>query len=141
MKLFLTEFTNESAGESIDKVFYLSRIADSNTWLAQIQFESGDYGFVHFKQGWNQKLQFISLNKEPDVTYREYKTNKGKYGVVLGQNLNGEIAKIKITTVSNQEYFIDVSNETVFMKFKSSLIINKICFQLNSRFMIMIIIC
>lgn len=94
-----------------------NQVEDTNTWLAYIRFNNGEYSFSELKEGWNHKLKFISLSTCQDMTYRELKTNKGKYGVVIVNDLDENIAKIKVQSqLKDFETEIDTTHSKTFLK-------------------------
>lgn len=115
----LTDFNVSIDSESIKKIHVWEQIDNTNTWVAYLEFEENNYGYAHLKQGWNKKLRLISIGTKTDITYRELETNKGNYGVVIGENINRDISKIKVTTENKQhEFLIDISNESHFIKYE-----------------------
>lgn len=116
------QFLNDFVGEEyykgkVKEIIIWNDIDDSNTWVAKFQFENGEYGSAQFEKGWNKKLKFKIMNNEPNLTYTQYETNKGIYGVVSGINADRQISKIKVLTNNKQEYSFNLSEEILFMEY------------------------
>lgn len=93
VKTFLEEFDKSKV-----ELLNFEQIENTNIWVAQLEFEEGQFGHAEFQEGWNHHLKFIYLNTNTNlsVTYRDYSTNKGRYGVIFVNNLDKNISKIKV---------------------------------------------
>lgn len=112
VKNFLEEFDKSKI-----ELLNFEQIENTNIWLAQLTFNDGQFGHAKFQEGWNHNLKFIYLRTNPSITYEEYNTNKGKYGVLFVNNLDKNISKIKLKSqLNNFETEIDTSVSQTFVK-------------------------
>lgn len=112
----VTTFIEESSKDKVELINF-EQIENTNIWLAQLKFKEGEFGHAKFQKGWNHNLKFIYLKTNPNITYEEYNTNKGKYGVIFVNNLDKNISKIKVKSqLKNFETEINISNSQTFIK-------------------------
>lgn len=112
VKTFIEEFSGNKV-----KVLNFEQIEDTNIWLYQLEFKEVKFGHAKFQKGWNNNFKFIYLKTNPTITYEEYNTNKGKYGVIFVNNLDENISKIKVTSqLKNFQTEINTSVSKTFIK-------------------------
>lgn len=110
------EFLEKFNGDKI-QILNFEQIENTNVWLAHFKSNKKQFGHAQFNEGWNHRLKFINFVTDPNVTYKEYDTNKGKYGVLFVGNLDNNISKIKINSqLKNYEIEINITSSKPFMK-------------------------
>ena len=67
----------------------------------------------------NNKVKFISSNSVPDITYQEFDTSNGLYGVILGENNNLTISRIeaKLSSENMNSFTVDISDSYYFIEY------------------------
>ncbi|MCJ7843535.1 hypothetical protein MUB24_22200 [Lederbergia sp. NSJ-179] len=115
MEKFLTEKIERRPIEFIQ----MKELEETNTVLFQFKYTDGNLGYAHFEKGKNKKVKFISSNSVPEITYQEFDTNNGLYGVILGKNDNLNISSIKAELSSENMYsfIVDVSGSDYFIEY------------------------
>ncbi|MFS0577517.1 hypothetical protein AB1K83_18045 [Sporosarcina sp. 179-K 3D1 HS] len=114
---FLIEFDKKKSGMGVSETIDWLQLGGSNSWLSRVLFQDGVYGYAHFVKGWNGKMKFISLGTTPHISYREFETDEGLYGVVFGRNDNRSIDHINVKTGGETpyEFVVEVKNQENFM--------------------------
>ncbi|CAM4028111.1 hypothetical protein [Lederbergia lenta] len=115
MEKFLTKNIERKSIEYIQ----LKELKKTNTVLFQFKYTDGHLGYAHFEKGINKKVKFISSNSVPEITYQEFETNNGLYGVILGKNDNLKISRIEAELSSENMYSftVDVSGSDYFIEY------------------------
>ncbi|WP_110114441.1 hypothetical protein [Bacillus sp. CGMCC 1.16541] len=115
----LTHWENrDNTREQIDlKVQDFQQVGNSNTYIALYALPNEIGGYAILKKGWNQKLKIVVSSRVNNlVDYDDIETNKGLYGIFVGQNPNNDIYRLKARLpednysfdlrVPNTDYFI-----------------------------------
>ncbi|BBI33095.1 hypothetical protein [Cohnella abietis] len=121
---------NEVSDEENLNLLKFVQIDSSTSYIALYHLDNKYVGYAHFIKGINGKFKLDeSGHKTGEVNYRDIKTNKGVYGVLVGRNVEKNIDNIT-TKLINEEYSYttSVSNEAFFVKY------NKIPSQFKKTF-------
>ncbi|BBI34014.1 hypothetical protein [Cohnella abietis] len=116
----LNDWLNRGNNSNVNPhVLQVIQLDKSTTYIALFQIENEIVGYAELIKGFNHKLKLKSSSYGPNISYKDIKTNKGIYGVLVGKNSNLQIDHIS-TSLSEQDYsFIStVVNEKQFVKYE-----------------------
>lgn len=114
----IEEYLNNFTKDDGLKLIQIQQLDESASTIVLVRYPNGEFGFSHLVKGWNNKFLFKSISSLSAITYREYKTNDGLYGAVIGLNEDLEIHHIDLVTsgMTTYETSVNVENEPFFIK-------------------------
>lgn len=101
------------------KINEMTQIEDTDTWVASMIISKDTFGYAIFKQGMNNRFNLKSVSTGPNITLTETKTNKGLFGILIGQENNLDIHHIVLKQIGDTTFepTIKISSKENFIKF------------------------
>jgi hypothetical protein len=115
VKLFLARGKPGIDPELIEVV----QVADTNSHIAMFRLKDGNMGYAQLVKGFNNRFKIDHAGYGTNsVTYESAETNKGMYGMLVGENRELEIQSIKADLIHEDFSFTaDVSGERIITQF------------------------
>jgi hypothetical protein len=119
----LKNWLNRDDGDNMDpKIFDIKRLGNSSTYMVLFKLDDNKIGNAQLVKGRNNKLMIkqAGYGDLAAYTFREIKTNKGRYFLVLGRNpeLAFDHIEVKVDYTSTFSYPINVSKNELYYHYK-----------------------
>lgn len=117
----LTEWLNRGNTEELNpNVIKVVQLGDSTSYIALFQLKNRNIGYAHLIKGLNGMLKISQAGHGDNVVkYQKIKTNKGTYGILVGENTDLNIDHITAKFINEEFSFTSyVSNNEKFVIYK-----------------------